>query len=221
MVRLQVGMVCQGGARTTVTSLRIIRLRVVNISVAALRLGLVKRATMSYNSDASSGKSTRSTHPFAMNRPSIPALFREQVAKLRSRPMITANETDTGALDVVADVGAVSGGGGPLQLGLEPGSVSQSLAIAVWRGRSRPCPPVGGDCRRSDFRTASAEDIIWILKDSGSKGAFVGDPDTLAVIECRDELPELKFIFVSMMRCGLSTTPLRSHVCVLKPRTRW
>ena len=200
MVRLQVGMVCQGGARTTVTSLRIIRLRVVNISVAALRLGLVKRATMSYKLGCLfGGNRLGSTHPFAMNRPSIPALFREQVAKLRSRPMIYSKRDRHWRpltwLQMSERVNAAAAG--LCELGLEPG---ERVAIignssVEWVVSDLACLSAGiVDVAISE--TASAEDIIWILKDSGSKGAFVGDPDTLAVIEeCRDELPELKFIF--------------------------
>ena len=107
----------------------------------------------------------------------IPALFREQVSKLRIRPMIYSRRDRHWRpltwLQIENRVNAAASG--LVDLGIEPGDrvaiIGQSSVEWVIADLAALCVH---DVAISE--TASFEDILWILNDSGAKLAFVGDP---------------------------------------------
>ena len=126
----------------------------------------------------------------------IPALFREQVSKLRIRPMIYSRRDRHWRpltwLQIENRVNAAASG--LVDLGIEPGDrvaiIGQSSVEWVIADLAAlSCAAV--DVAISE--TASFEDILWILNDSGAKLAFVGDPDLLEKLsEKRERVPALK-----------------------------
>ncbi|MEE2756349.1 MAG: long-chain fatty acid--CoA ligase [Myxococcota bacterium] len=117
-----------------------------------------------------------------MTTRTIPAVFREQVAKLHSRPMIYSRRDRHWRpltwLQINERVDAAAAG--LLELGVEAGErvaiIGQSSV--EWVIADLAILSIGA-ATVAISETASMEDIDWILSDSGVKAVFVGEADVL------------------------------------------
>ncbi len=140
-----------------------------------------------------------SLQPTKSNGKSVPAMFREQVSKLRSRPMVYSKRDRHWRPLTWLQMGErVDAAAGALcSIGLEPG---ERVAIigrssVEWVVADLACLTAGlVDVAIPEM--AADEDIVWILRDSGARAAFIGEQSALDVIKrSRAELPDLEFIF--------------------------
>ncbi|MCA9540096.1 MAG: AMP-binding protein, partial [Myxococcales bacterium] len=120
-----------------------------------------------------------------MPRTSIPAVFREQVDKLRSRPMVYSKQDRHWRPLTWAQMGERVGhaAAGLCALGIEAGDRLGLLAHSTteWVLCDLASATIGGvDVPISE--TTPAETVAFILRDSGCRLVFVGDRQLLDTV---------------------------------------
>ncbi len=133
-----------------------------------------------------------------MSHTSIPAVFREQVAKLQSRPMVYGKRAGHWRPLTWGQMGARvrAAAGGLVSLGLGPGDVVGLLAESGPEWVLADLAALSAGCADAPvYDEAPRNQVGYMLNDAGCRLVFVGDDESLAtILAVREEAPALRWI---------------------------